>query len=112
PAPRVAPGPARRGGSPRRALAGVGTEEGVRSPAVATGHRLALEAVRAATHFGNTTAASNRNAQYVIASPHGTDPDGWIENGFCAWHDWSGDAILSGPPATPPHPALPFTNPP
>ena len=31
----------------------------------------------AAAHFGNTTAASNRNAQYVILSPTGTHPDGF-----------------------------------
>ena len=47
----------------------------------------------AAAHFGNTTAASNRNAQYVILSPTGTHPDGFNTTGsqFCAWHDYTGD---------------------
>jgi hypothetical protein len=55
-------------------------------------------AVAAATHFGNTTAASNRNAQYVILSPRGTTPDGFntSSGNFCAWHDWNGDSTLSG----------------
>ena len=37
----------------------------------------AQEAVNAAAHFGNTTAASNRYAYYVILSPHGTNPDSY-----------------------------------
>jgi hypothetical protein len=48
-------------------------EESTASPSQATGHQLDVEAVNAAAHFGNTTAAANRDAQYVIISPHGTD---------------------------------------
>ena len=44
-----------------------------------TGHQLAAEAEAAATHFGNTDQASNRDTQYVIVSPTGTDPDGWAD---------------------------------
>ena len=82
------------------------------SPAQASGHDLAAEAVSAATHFGNTTAAQNRDAQYVILSPHGTDPDGWLQAGFCAWHDWNGDSTLTGGPVTPPggYGDIAFTN--
>jgi hypothetical protein len=47
-------------------------------------------------HFGNTTAAANRDAQYVIISPHGTNPDNYQSQGFCAWHDYNGDSTLSG----------------
>src|SRR5256885_12722864 len=39
------------------------------SPSQASGKQLAAEAVKAAGHFGNTTQASNRDAQYVILSP-------------------------------------------
>jgi serine protease len=81
------------------ALAGVWVDENAASPAQATGHQLAQEAIDAATHFGNTTAASNRDASYVILSPTGTHPDGFdTQSGqdFCAWHDWNGDTTLSG----------------
>jgi Putative Ig domain len=79
------------------ALAGVWADTGSASPSSATGHQLGVVAVAAASHFGNTTAAANRNAQYVIVSPHGTTPDGFnAGGGFCAWHDWNGDTTLSG----------------
>ena len=44
------------------ALAGVWVDESTSSPAASTGHQLGVEAVNAAAHFGNTTAALNRNA--------------------------------------------------
>ena len=59
--------------------------------------QLAAEGVAAAMHFGNTTQAQNRNAQYVIVSPHNADPDGWKTNGFCAWHGYSGDSSIQPP---------------
>jgi serine protease len=78
------------------ALAGVWVDESTASPSAATGHQLGVEAVAAASHFGNTTAALNRNAQYVIVSPHGANPDNYQTQGFCAWHDYNGDTTLSG----------------
>lgn len=64
----------------------------------ATGNQLAAEAETAAAHFGNLTQASNRDAQYVIASPTGADPDGWNDprNGYCAYHDDSHDPFIDG----------------
>lgn len=44
------------------ALAGVGVDESAASPAQANGAQLAQEAIDAAAHFGNTTAADNRDA--------------------------------------------------
>jgi serine protease len=79
------------------ALAGVWVDESAASPSNATAAQLGTEAVNAATHFGNTTAASNRDAQYDIVSPHGADPDNYLQNGFCAWHDWNGDVGVSSP---------------
>ncbi|ACU69091.1 Ig family protein [Catenulispora acidiphila DSM 44928] len=79
-------------------LAGVWYDNSAASPAKASGHALGVEAVNAAAHFGNTTAASNRNAYYVILSPTGTNPDDY-ENpstGYCAWHDYNGDTTLTG----------------
>ena len=75
------------------ALAGIWYDNSVSSPSQATGAQLAQEAIKAAQHFGNTTAASNRYVQYVILSPTGTHPDGFNTSSgqFCAWHDWNGD---------------------
>jgi putative Ig domain-containing protein len=78
------------------ALAGVWADTSSASPSASSGHQLGVQAVAAASHFGNTTAASNRDAQYVIVSPHGTNPDNYQTQGFCAWHDYNGDSTLSG----------------
>ena len=91
-------------------LAGVWVDGSAASPQQATGHQLALEAIAAAAHFGNTTAAANRDAQYDVLSPPGTDPDGWLTNGFCAWHDYNGDTTLSGGAASSPYGDIAFTN--
>jgi len=94
------------------ALAGVWVDESTASPSQATGHQLGVEAVNAAAHFGNTTAASNRDAQYIIVSPHGTHPDGYNtpSGQFCAWHDWNGDTTLSGGAVSSPYGDIAFTN--
>jgi putative Ig domain-containing protein len=93
-------------------LAGVWVDESTASPSQATGHQLGVEAVSAASHFGNTTAASNRNASYVIVSPRGTHPDGFnTANGqFCAWHDYNGDSTLSGGAVSSSFGDIAFTN--
>jgi serine protease len=46
----------------------------------------------------------------VILSPTGTNPDGWLTGGFCAWHDYNGDSTLSGGPVTSPYGDIAFTN--
>ena len=93
-------------------LAGVWVDESTASPTQATGHQLGVEAVNAAAHFGNTTAALNRTAQYVIVSPRGTHPDGYNTptGQFCAWHDWNGDTTLSGGAVSSPYGDIAFTN--
>jgi hypothetical protein len=92
------------------ALAGVWVDKSAASPWETTGHQLGVEAVNAAAHFGNTTPASNRDAQYIIASPYGTLPDGFYLSGFCAWHDYNGDPLLTGGPVTSAYGDLAFTN--
>jgi serine protease len=79
------------------ALSGVWYHNSAAAPSAATALQIGNEAVLASTHFGNTTAASNRSAQYVILSPHGTNPDNYQTGGFCAWHDWNGDVGASSP---------------
>jgi putative Ig domain-containing protein/carbohydrate binding protein with CBM4/9 domain len=93
-------------------LAGVWYDNSAASPSAATGHQLGVEAVNAAAHFGNTTAASNRNTYYVILSPHGTDPDGYKDpnTGYCAWHDYNGDSTLTGGAVTSNYGDIAFSN--
>jgi serine protease len=92
------------------ALAGVWEDASAAAPSTASGNQIAREAVKAAGHFGNTSAASNRDAQYVIYSPTGTNPDNWLTGGFCAWHDWNGDTSLSGGAASSSYGDIAFTN--
>ena len=72
-------------------LAGVWFDTSSAAPYEATQAQLSAEAVAAAAHFGNTSAASNRYVQYIIASPSGTHPDGFGlgSNSFCAWHNYT-----------------------
>jgi len=72
-------------------FAGAWYDNTVASPAAATAAQLGNEATKAAQHFGNTTAASNRYTYYVILSPKGTNPDNY-QGQYCAWHDYSADA--------------------
>jgi serine protease len=66
-------------------LRGVWFDNASPAPSKATASQIAGEAVAAAAQFKNTTPTPNLNAQYVIASPSGTHPDGFPK-GFCAWH--------------------------
>ncbi|MFE9426821.1 Ig domain-containing protein [Kitasatospora sp. NPDC006697] len=70
-------------------LAGVWYDDAAPSPDAATEPQIAAEAVAAAKHFGNTDPNANRNVQYVINAPQGTDPDKWKELGYCAWHTFT-----------------------
>jgi len=77
-------------------LAGVWYDNSAASPASATAAQIANVAVAAAAHFGNTTAASNRYAYYIIMSPHGTNPDNYQGN-YCAYHDSTSAAGVNSP---------------
>jgi hypothetical protein len=93
------------------ALAGVWEDDSAPAPGSASQHDIAAEAVAAASHFGNTTASSNRSAQYVVVSPTGTTPDGFdAGGGFCGWHDWNGDRALTGGPVASGVGDVAFTN--
>ena len=70
-------------------LAGVWFDNTAAAPSKANTNALAGEAQAAAAHFGNTNQTPNLNAQYVIASPSGTHPDGFPNTGFCGWHSSS-----------------------
>ena len=66
-------------------FAGTFHDTSVSAPTKPTQAQLAAEAVRAASFFGNTTAASNVTAQYVIATPHGHNSSGFGTQ-YCAYH--------------------------
>jgi hypothetical protein len=90
-------------------LSGVWYDNSGASPGTASGNQLGQEAVSAAAHFGNTTAASNRYTYYVILSPTGTNPDSY-QNNYCAWHDYTGDSSLTGGAVNSPYGDLAFSN--
>jgi hypothetical protein len=90
-------------------LSGVWYDNSAASPGTASGHQLGQEAVNAAGHFSNTTAALNRDAYYVILSPHGTNPDSY-QGAYCAWHDYNGDSTLTGGAVTSPYGDIAFSN--
>jgi serine protease len=87
------------------ALAGVWADNSAAAPTNATQAQIAAEAVRTAQHFGNNTAAANRNAEYVVTFPTGTHPDGFPSAGFCAYHDYTtssvGDVAYTNMPYVP-----------
>jgi len=72
-------------GNPSGILAGVWYDNGSKAPTHPRQSQLASEAVRAASHFGNTTAASNASVQYVIATAHGNNSSGFGSQ-YCAYH--------------------------
>jgi hypothetical protein len=75
-------------------LAGVWVDSAAAAPAQASANQLGTEAYAAVQHFGNLSAAANRNVQYVVVSPTGTHPGGYntTSGNFCAWHDYNVDA--------------------
>jgi len=90
-------------------LSGVWYDNASASPGTASGHQLGQEAVNAAAHFGNTSAAANRDAYYIIASPKGTNPDSY-QGQYCAWHDYNGDSTLTGGAVSSPYGDVAFSN--
>src|SRR5579862_4795772 len=66
-------------------LVSVWFDNAASAPAHPRQSQLASEAVRAAGHFGNTSAASNVSSQYVIATAHGNSSQGFGSQ-YCAYH--------------------------
>jgi hypothetical protein len=66
-------------------LGGTWSDNASAAPGSPTQSQLAAEAVRAAAHFGNTSAVSNTVAQYVISTATGNNSSGFGTQ-YCAWH--------------------------
>lgn len=72
-------------GNPAGELAGVWSDNAAAAPTHPRQSTLAAEAVRAAAHFGNTSAAVNATVQYVIATATGSSSTGFGVQ-YCAYH--------------------------
>jgi serine protease len=57
---------------------------------------LEASARRAARHWGNSTQASNINAQYVIATPHGKNTADFTNGDDCAYHAYTASDTYGG----------------
>jgi hypothetical protein len=71
--------------NPKGVLSGVWYDNASAAPSRPRQSQLANEAIRAAAHFGNTSATSNTTAQYVINTATGNNPSGFGTQ-YCAWH--------------------------
>ena len=71
--------------NPKGVLAGVWYDNASAAPSKPSQTNLANEAINAAAHFGNTTAASNTTVQYVINTATGNNASGFGTS-YCAWH--------------------------
>ncbi|HZC44330.1 MAG TPA: hypothetical protein VE195_09155 [Acidobacteriaceae bacterium] len=60
-------------------------DNGSAAPSRPSQSQLASEAVRAASHFGNTSASDNVSSQYVIATAKGNSASGFGTQ-YCAYH--------------------------
>jgi serine protease len=72
-------------GDPSGIFTAVWADNASTAPSKPRQSQIAAEAVRAAQHFGNTTAASNASVQYVIATAHGHNSSGFGTQ-YCAYH--------------------------
>ena len=78
-------------GNPTGLLKGVWADNTNPVPSSPDDAAIQAEAARAATHFGNTTSASNANAQYIIDTPHGNSTTGFGTQ-WCSYHGQASSA--------------------
>jgi serine protease len=79
-------------GNPRGIFAGVWADNTNSAPTHPRQSQLAAEAVRAAQHFGNNTAASNASVQYVIATATRNNSRGFGTQ-YCAYHSATSSTV-------------------
>jgi len=72
-------------GNPGGVLKGTWSDDTNPVPSQPGDAAIQAEAVRAATFFGNTTAASNGSTQYIVDTPHGNSTAGFNTQ-WCAYH--------------------------
>ena len=79
-------------GNQANMLAGIWFDNASSAPGRPKQSQLAAEAVRAASHFGNTTAASNASVQYVVATSTGHSSGGF-KTQYCAYHSSTSSSV-------------------
>jgi hypothetical protein len=79
-------------GNPSGIFAGVWTDNASSAPSKPRQSQIAAEAVRAAGHFGNNTAASNASVQYVIATATRNSSRGFGTQ-YCAYHSATSSSV-------------------
>ncbi len=79
-------------GNPPSIFAGVWADNASSAPSHPRQSQLANEAVRAAEHFGNTSASRNASVQYVIATAHGYNASGFGTQ-YCAYHSSTSSTV-------------------
>lgn len=75
-------------------LGGTWVDNSAPAPQAASQADLAAEAQNAASYFG----VSGPQADIFVVSPSGTNPDGFPNAGYCAWHDWNGTTAYTNMP--------------
>jgi serine protease len=78
-------------GNPTGLLKGTWSDNTDPIPTSPTDADIQAEAVRAAAHFGNTSAAANASTQYIIDTPHGNSTSGFGTQ-WCAYHGSAGSS--------------------
>jgi hypothetical protein len=75
-------------------LGGTWVDDAGPAPQSASQSDIAAEAQNAASYFG----VSGPDVDIFVMSPSGTNPDGFPNAGFCAWHDWNGTTAYTNMP--------------
>lgn len=76
-------------------LAGTWVDNASPAPQSAAQADIAAEAENGVSHFG---VSPSTDVQIVVLSPSGTNPDGFPNTGFCAWHDFDGSVPYTNMP--------------
>lgn len=79
-------------GNPSGIFAGVWADNASSAPSKPRQSQIASEAVRAAQHFGNNSAASNASVQYVIATATRNSSRGFGTQ-YCAYHSATSSTV-------------------
>ncbi len=79
-------------GNPPSIFAGIWADNASTAPSKPRQSQLAAEAVKAAQHFGNTTASRNASVQYVIATSTGHNASGFGSQ-YCAYHSSTSSSV-------------------
>jgi serine protease len=79
-------------GNPKGIFGGVWADNISAAPSKPRQSQIAAEAVKAAQHFGNTTAGSNASVQYVIATSTGHSSSGF-KTSYCAYHSSTSSTV-------------------